>query len=412
MRRVSLRVYMALLAVAVIFAFQPLALSQRVSTESAPAKTYKVLHSFHAGTDGAAPWAGLIFDSAGALYGTTAGGGGSCFCGTVFKLDKNGKETVLYSFTGGADQGIPLAGLLRDSVGNLYGTTNGIFGTFGSVFQLNKAGNLTTLLAFNGEQEATPFAGVIRDGSGNLYGTTPGGYESAGTVFKLDRAGHETLLHTFINGGTGGGFPYSGVVRDAAGNLYGTLSSGGASVYGAVFKLDKTGSETVLYSFVGGRDGSSPLAGVVRDAAGNFYGTTYYGGGSRCGGSGCGTMFKLDATGKETVLHRFTGGTDGGHPGYGSLVRDAAGNLYGTTYNGGGTGCGGPGCGIVFKLDATGKETVLHRFTGATDGANPYGGLVQDAVGNLYGTTLSGGDLSCSTSDGPGCGVVFKLTPR
>jgi uncharacterized repeat protein (TIGR03803 family) len=359
--------------------------------------------------------------------------------------------------------------LRRDSVGNLYGTTNGIFGTFGSVFQLNKAGNLTTLLAFNGEQEATPFAGVIRDGSGNLYGTTPGGYESAGTVFKLDRAGHETLLHTFINGGTGGGFPYSGVVRDAAGNLYGTLSSGGASVYGAVFKLDKTGSETVLYSFVGGRDGSSPLAGVVRDAAGNFYGTTYYGGGSRCGGSGCGTMFKLDATGKETVLHRFTGGTDGGHPGYGSLVRDAAGNLYGTTYNGGGTGCGGPGCGIVFKLDATGKETVLHRFTGgtdgghpgygslvrdpagnlygttyngggtgcggpgcgivfkldatgketvlhrftgATDGANPYGGLVQDAVGNLYGTTLSGGDLSCSTSDGPGCGVVFKLTPR
>jgi uncharacterized repeat protein (TIGR03803 family) len=124
-------------------------------------------------------------------------------------------------------------------------------------------------------------------------------------------------------------------------------------VYGAVFKLDKTGSETVLYSFVGGRDGSSPLAGVVRDAAGNFYGTTYYGGGSRCGGSGCGTMF---------------------------------------------------------KLDATGKETVLHRFTGATDGANPYGGLVQDAVGNLYGTTLSGGDLSCSTGDGPGCGVVFKLT--
>jgi uncharacterized repeat protein (TIGR03803 family) len=145
----------------------------------------------------------------------------------------------------------------------------------------------------------------------------------------------------------------------------------------------------VLYSFKGGPDGNSPSAGVIRDAAGNLYSTTVAGGNLSCGGSGvgCGTVFKLDATGKQTVLHRFTDGADGANPMEGGVIQDAAGNLYGTTFNGADlNGCIGIGCGTVFKLDATGKETMLHRFTGSPDGLNPVGTLVRDTEGNLYGT--------------------------
>jgi uncharacterized repeat protein (TIGR03803 family) len=146
---------------------------------------------------------------------------------------------------------------------------------------------------------------------------------------------------------------------------------------------------------------------LVRDSAGNLYGTTLAGGNLACG---CGVVFKLNTTGKETVLHRFTGGADGRNPGLAGLVRDSAGNLYGATATGGFTGgvCAPNGCGTVFKLDTTGKKTVLHSFTGKADGAYPDAGLVRDAAGNLYGTTYSGGDLACG---GGGCGVVFKLTP-
>ena len=183
--------------------------------------------------------------------------------------------------------------------------------------------------------------------------------------------------------------PLAPVVRDTKGNLYGTA--------GNVFKLTQKGKETVLYTFTGEADGGAPYGGLVRDSAGNLYGTTEYGGDLSCDPSyGCGTVFKVDAKGKETVLHSFKGGTDGMRP-YAGLIRDTAGNLYGTTEFGGSTkscSVSGWGCGTVFKLTKTGKEIVLYTFAGGADSFMPEGGLVMDAKGNLYGTTYGGGTAS------------------
>jgi len=326
---------------------------------SAQGQTFTVLHSFKGGTDGADPVASVILDKAGNLYGTTESGG-PFSSGTVFKVDKTGKESVLYSFSGGADGAIPLAGLVRDSAGNLYGTTE-------------HGGDLTC-------------------GSG----------VGCGTVFKLDKTDKETVLYSFINGADGSE-PVAGVILDKAGNLYGTTQYGGPFSSGTVFKVDTTGKETVLYTFTGGRGGKDGYfpEGLIGDAAGNLYGITQFG-----GNFSFGTVFKLDGTGKETVLYRFTGGADGVYPAAG-VIADAAGNLYGTTQYGGSVNCFGDGCGTVFKLDKTGKETVLYSFTGGTDGASPVAGLVRDSAGNLYGTATFGGDPLCSG----GCGVVFKIAP-
>jgi uncharacterized repeat protein (TIGR03803 family) len=224
----------------------------------------------------------------------------------------------------------------------------------------------------------------------------------ASAVFATQSAQAQTynLLHSFT-GGADGATPDAGLVLDAAGNLYGTTVAGGASNLGTVFKLDKTGKETLRYSFLGGADGATPYAGLILDGAGNLYGATEVGGASNSG-----TVFKLDTTGVETLLYSFTGGADG-TPDVG-LVRDAAGNLYGTTFAG-----GAPSFGTVFKLDTTGTETVLYSFTGGADGGSPFGGLVRDAAGNLYGTTIEGGvDRAPCEADGyRGCGVVFKLDP-
>lgn len=397
-----------------------------VATPSARAQTYKVLHSFTAGTDGATAQAGLVRDAAGNLYSTTSLGG-AYGNGTVFKVDKTGAETVLYNFTGGTDGGFPSGALVRDAAGNLYGTTvSGGTGTSclggtascGTVFKLDATGIETVLYSFTGPPDGgNPSAGLLRDAAGNLYGTSAyGGYllacfssSGCGTVFKLDSTGTETLLHRFSIGD--GAFPLSGLIPDAAGNLYATTYSGGAYDYGTVFRLDRITSKlTVLYSFNLGPNGANPGSGLIRDAADNLYGTTAYGGDLLACSGGCGTVFKLDSAGTETVLYSFTGGTDGANPVAG-LVRDAAGNLYGTAPSGGDASCSlsfSIGCGTVFKLDTTGTETVLHTFTGK-DGAGPYASLIRDGSGNLYGTTLSGGDTSCDLPYG--CGVVFGLKP-
>jgi uncharacterized repeat protein (TIGR03803 family) len=261
---------------------------------------------------------------------------------------------------------------------------------------------------------------LVRDAAGNLYGTTlGGGAAKSGTVFKLDTDGRETVLHSFTGAAGDGSNPYAGLILDAAGNLYGTTVYSGDLACdppygcGTVFKLDAAGTETVLYRFTRtGGDGALPYGGLVRDAAGNLYGTTAGGGDLSCGdGDGCGIVFKVDSTGKETVLHIFTGtGGDGSDP-FDALILDAAGNLYGTTSAGGnGSPCpyGSRSCGTVFKLDTTGKETVLHNFSGL-DGAGPFAGLIRDSAGNFYGTTEFGGDMSCSILGTPGCGTVFKL---
>jgi uncharacterized repeat protein (TIGR03803 family) len=264
---------------------------------------------------------------------------------------------------------------------------------------------------------ANPYAGLVRDAAGNLYGTTESGGDlscnppdGCGTVFKVTKSGKETVLYNFcsVSGCTDGASPRGSLVLDLAGNLYGTTYQGGNTSCsppggcGTVFKVDANGKETVLHSFSGGTtDGIWPVAGLVSDAAGNFYGTTFQGGGTGCDfGYGCGTVFKLDTTGKETVLYSFTGA--GGLYPYGGVVRDQAGNLYGTTYSGGNYCDDDQYCGVVYKLSRSGKETVLHFFSpGSTDGCFPLGTPTIDKSGNLYGTTLK-----CGPEGG---GIVWKV---
>jgi uncharacterized repeat protein (TIGR03803 family) len=356
-----------------------------------------VLYTFTGGADGGYPNS-VILDSAGNLYGTTVAGGdvspGYCSsgCGVVFMVNPAGQETVLYSFTGAYDGGYPYAGVVRDSAGNLYGTTaGGGEGEWGVVYKLDTEGQETVLWVFNGYDAvgAIPYAGVILDSAGNLYGTTAGGgLYSWGVVFKLDPAGDETVLYSFSNGSDGGG-PEAGVILDSEGNLYGTTEEGGTATLGVVYKLDSANQETVLYSFQGATGGSFPNAGVIRDLAGNLYGTTEFGGPDNAG-----VVYRMNADGQETVLYNFTGGADGGHPEAG-VIRDSAGNLYGTTTE------GGSGYGVVYKLDASGQETVLYKFMDQLDGGRPYAGVIRDSAGNLYGTTVEGGSFLS--------GVVYKL---
>jgi uncharacterized repeat protein (TIGR03803 family) len=271
---------------------------------------------------------------------------------------------------------------------------------------------------------AGPAAGLVFDSSGNLYGTTSyGGARDYGVVFELSPiAGggwQETTIHTFT-GGTGGGAPQDGLIIDPAGNLYGTTSAGGDLNFGNVFKLSPSASgwhETVLYSFTGGADGGYPSAGLVLDSAGNLYGTTvYFGNVSSTCPDGCGTAFELSPRSGGwhfTLLHSFH--LTDGIGSFASMTLDSAGNLYGISEGGTSENCEGR-CGVVFELSpVTGRgwhETVLHNFTGP-DGERPYGGLVLDASGNLYGATSEGGNLSdCSPTYGSGCGVIFKLSPE
>lgn len=341
-----------------------------------------VLYAFSGGSDGSEPTAGVILDSSGNLYGTTYYGGGSGE-GVVFEVDTTSHESVLYSFTGGADGGAPWAGVVRDSSGNLYGTTSdgGASGS-GVVYEVDTTGHETVLHSFNGSGGDFPNAGVTRDSAGRLYGTTYSGGASGGwgVVYRLSPTGHETVLHAFTDGADGAYPAWAGVVLDSSGSVYGTTSNGGAANAGVVYKVDSSGNETIIANFPGAPDGSNPYAGLIRDSSGNFYGTASTG-----GADGWGIVYKLDTSGHETILYTFTGGADGGEPRSG-VVRDSAGNLYGTTYSGGANGWG-----TVYKLDSSGTETVLHSFTLGVDGGFPIGGVILDSAGNLYGTTLFGG---------------------
>jgi uncharacterized repeat protein (TIGR03803 family) len=299
-----------------------------------------VLYSFTGG-DGSHPRAALIADAAGNLYGTTIRGGAND-AGTLFQLTPSGTLNVLYSFSGGSDGALPFAGLIADAAGNLYGTTNGGgAGGQGTVFELDPSGTLTVLYSFTGGNDASPWAGLIADAAGNLYGTTEGG-DGPGEVFQLTPSGTLNVLHDFT--GRDGAVPHGVLIADSAGNLYGTTHNGGTSGYGTVFQLTPSGALNVLYSFTGGSDGAYPEAGVIADMAGNLYGTTYGG-----GAAGQGTVFQLTPSGALNVLHSFTGGSDGGRP-VADLLADAAGNLYGTTSSGGATASCPGGCGTVFQL--------------------------------------------------------------
>jgi uncharacterized repeat protein (TIGR03803 family) len=381
-------------ALALVALFLPILLSG----QSKPSYSFQTLYTF-TGPDGANPTAGVIFDTSGNLYGTTLHGGAKKHWGAVFELDTAGQQTVLHSFSSDQWGYYPGAGLILDQSDNLYGTTDGNTSYAGTVFRLNSAGKQKVLHQFVFTDGAAP-SGLIRDKVDNLYGTTdtdgPDGY---GTVFKVSVSGELSTLYSFT-GGADGGSPIAGVIRDSAGNLYGTTGSGGSGGAGTVFKLDATGHFTVLYSFTGGTDGGEP-AGLIQDQAGNLYGTTVSGGDLTCdSGHGCGTIFEVDTTGQETVLHSFTGHADGGYDFLGGgLVFDYAENIYGTTEFGGASGGG-----TLFKLHNTGKFATIYSFTGKADGKTPYG-LSRDKLGYLYGTTEFGGDPKC------GCGTVFKMHP-
>jgi uncharacterized repeat protein (TIGR03803 family) len=374
-------------------------------TPAANAQTFDLLYQFKSGNHGSHPFASLILDPKGNLYGTTEVDGAFSY-GTVFKVSPTGKETVLHSFTGtGGDGATPVAPLVRDAAGNFYGTTlyGGTFGGecralgCGTVFKVTPAGKETVLYQFTGTagDGLNPWQGLVRDASGNLYGTTfNGGANGLGTVFKVGPTGTETVLYSFGATSSDGSNPQGGsLIRDSSGNLYGTTTFDFTQGAGTVFKVDPSGTETILHTFNdGSSDGNVPYGTLVRDPAGNLYGVTNYG-----GTYGFGIVFKVDASNTESVLYNFSGaGGDGADPG-GGLVRDHAGNLYGTTNSGGSSYFG-----TVFKLDTSGTETIMHSFAGS-DGYLPELGLVRDSKGKLYGTTQFGG--------AHGGGVVFKVTP-
>jgi uncharacterized repeat protein (TIGR03803 family) len=377
------------------------------AAQSTPAAKLTVLYSFKGAADGCDPHSALVLDKKNNLYGTTLECGPNNANGEVFKLDTSGKETALHGFTGGADGAHPEAGLTQDKSGMFYGTAtvggdlscNPPWGC-GTVFKLSKSGKMTVLHAFNGTDGYFPISGVVQDAAGNFYVATEfGGSANLGVLLKLNKSGKETILHNFTGAAGDGAYPADRgtLVRDVKGNLYGTTYFGGdlkcdpPHGCGIVFRLDPSGKVTVLYTFKSKE--ASPIAGLIPDAEGNLYGTTT---GYDCE-SHFGDVFKLDTSGKETILHTFSGKSDGGCP-QSPLLRDVTGNLYGTTAIGGTFGFG-----VVFKLDRSGKETVLHTFTERlSDGETPFGGLIWGKAGTLYGTTTEGGA-------GTVWGTVFKL---
>jgi uncharacterized repeat protein (TIGR03803 family) len=367
------------------------------SPAQAQTATEVVLYDF-SGAKGSQPSSGVISDSAGNLYGTANYGGTAGF-GVVYKLETTGRYMVLHSFTGGTDGASPTGGVALDSAGNVYGTTlHGGPTHVGVVYKVDPAaGQEAVLHSFTGGTDGgLPSGSLIVDPAGNIYGTASSGgaitgscpAAGCGVVFKVDATGQFSVLHRFA--GTDGASPNGGVIADPAGNLYGTTYQGGANGGGVVYQVDPAGQLTVLYNFTGQADGSQPLAGVIHDSDGSLYGTTS-GGGSKYDG----TVFSLDAAGQEKILHSFFGGADGRQPVAG-VVQDPAGNLYGTTPR-----AGTDGCGVVYKLDTAHNYTVLYSFKCGADGRQPDAGVIRDAAGNLYGTTIEGGKY--------GFGVIFKV---
>ena len=414
-----------------------------VAAMAAQAQTFTVLHTFTGGADGGNPTgAGLTMDSAGNLYGGAGFGGPqtqacSYFggCGTLFKLTHKESGWIfdtLYGFTGGSDGNTPDAPLAFGPDGVVYGTTfyGGVSGMCdeqgcGTVFSLRPPPApckselcpwlKTVLYRFTGENDgaAPAFGALAIDRTGNLYGTTTtAGADEHGDIYELAHDnGQWTLnvLHSFTGYGDGGS-SWSGVTFDSAGNLYGTTEEGGLYQNGTAFELSPSGQGWILSSihqFVLNSDGYRGVGNLLLDSHGNLWGTNEYG-----GSGGGGTAYELTPSNGSwgfSVLYSFTAVYGSQAP----LVMDQAGNLYGTTVNGGTYRQG-----TVFELTPSGggwNYTVLHNFTGGGDGGNPYGQIVQDARGNLYGTTLAGGrtgsGAECEETINHTCGVVWEITP-
>jgi hypothetical protein len=424
----------------------------------AQAQTESVLFIFAGGGSGQYPFGGVALDAKGNVYGTVSSGGddpcnNDIGCGVLYELSPSSNGwtySQAWGFTGGVDGNLPLGGAIFDSAGNMYATANmgGIIrdcplfdngcGTVDK-FSPNSDGSWTetTLLEFTGTGNGSyPLDNVFMDKAGNLYGTTEyggshnycnGATSGCGVVFELSPNGSggwtQSVLHVFESGTNGvhGYLPWSGVVVDDAGNIYGTTSVGGFLSgcivgCGVVYKLSPSGAGTwdysVLYSFKGKSDGSYPIGGVILDAKGNLYGAAEKAGNlNDCSEQGCGTVYELspESSGnwKFEVLHTFSQ-ADGAGP-LGALTFDTKGNLYGTTVVGGDLTCnGGYGCGTVFRMTPSSKGwhlTTLHAFTNSPDGAQPYSGVTLDASGNVFGSTQYGGLTTVC------CGIVFEIKP-
>jgi uncharacterized repeat protein (TIGR03803 family) len=398
---------------------------------AAPAPTFTTLVNFD-GTNGGYPYASLIQGTDGNFYGTTSLGGASnaCStekgipgCGTVFKVTPGGTVTTLHSFDN-TDGAGPWAGLVQAADGNFYGTTYGFVAGadgnhpgYGTVFKITAGGTLTTLYHFCSQTDCTdgdyPYAGLVQATDRNFYGTTSAGGDNNnnGTVFKITPEGTLTTLHSFDD--TDGSYIFAGLLLATDGNFYGTAVGGGNDYkvglgIGTVFKITAGGTLTTLHQFdFNPAGGANPYAGLVQAIDGNFYGTAGNG-----GANGDGTVFRITAGGKFLVLHSFNG-TDGEYA-VARLVQATDGNFYGTTDFGGASSryncpSQSPGCGTIFKITPGGTLTTLYNFcsqTNCTDGAYPFGGLVQATDGNLYGTTAGGGVSNACVG---GCGTVFSL---
>jgi len=391
--------------------------------ERSLAQTEKVLHSFPLSTSpgGTGPTGSLVFDAAGNLYGTTlyggTGSGDDCLdgniygCGTAYELsptpDGGWTETVIHNFGNVGDGGNPEAWMILDAAGNLYGTTGG-GGKYGcgTVFELSPGagGTWTETLLHSFCSDSTdgsgPYGSLVFDNAGNLYGTTTEGGSGArcscGIAFELspgtDGSWTETVLHNF--GGAGGSNPFAALIFDSAGNLYGTTASGGSLCNygfgcGVVFELVKAGAwkEKVLYVFEGGLQVSvgEPQTPLIFDAAGNLYGTEYFGPG------GFELTPNADGSWSEKTIRISCCIPN-------ALLMNSDGNLFGSNL--------ADRDGRVFELtsqsDGDWTETVLHNFGSGAGGAGPNGGLIFDRAGNLYGVTAGGGAY--------GGGTVFEIT--
>ena len=380
------------------------------------ASTTEIIYSFAGDEDGEYLDTDVEIDLAGNLYGTSVLGG-DFGGGTVWQLSPGAGgwvHTVLYSFTGGADGGEPYKGVTLDSAGNLYGTavtggSGSCEGGCGVVYKLTKSGGTwtqTVVHAFTGADGSGPGSRVTLDGRGNVYGMAPtGGADGLGTIYQLHPRSNGRwafrVIHDFT-GGSDGSSGSAGKMVFRGGSLYGAATTGGAG-YGTVFELRPTDTGgwnfRTLYEFQGAPDGSFPYGALLFDQSGHIYGTTYYG-----GADGLGSIYELTrATGgnwSEQILYGFQAGEDG-NSSISNLVFDTAGNLYGTTSE------GGLGSGTIFELAPNGNgtwtESLPHLFAGPPDGAFPYAGMVGDGTGMFYGATVHGG-----TS---GEGAIYLFTP-
>jgi uncharacterized repeat protein (TIGR03803 family) len=417
-----------------------------MTMESAAAQNYAVIHNFSGGSDGAAATAGVIIDRGGRLYGTTTAGGdtgANCDyngagngCGAVYRLTAHGSDWItspLYVFRGGQDGSSPWARVIAGPDGTLFGTTmfggggpcvNSQFGMgCGTIFRLQPPANTcssdpcpwheTILYTFDGNGPGThganPMSEVVFDAAGNFYGTASvGGASGNGLVYKMTKTNRSwtySVVYSFAGPPNDGAGPESGLIFDQAGNLYGTTASGPHGL-GAIFELSPSGNswtEKVLYSLnQNGSDGGQPQGGLILDPGGNLYGTTTQGGANMAG-----TVFELSPNGNSWTYSVLTNFPNNGcfscvQGSEASLLRDGAGQLYGTSPNGGLSGF----CGAVFKLTPAQSGYVynsLYDFQCNANGAFPYGNVVADGSGNLVGTTGGGGSS--------GHGVVFTVSP-